>query len=247
MCPPTLSPSPFPSLPARITVQYPTTTSGSPLSLTFAGSASAQAGTYPAVVQVSEGGQTATAKFNVVSAVVAMVGAAKDTTTGVDGELKEFMSTSFQVAEWDGDFFGTGAAALESTMNTMGPQHIRMQSVSEGVAMSTNIGNASDWDFTILDQTVEPVLATGDHSPEFQIATAPAWMCNSNGTLDVTHHVKDFADYAANLVRYYNKGGFDWGGAHFQSSGNRPITWWGIFNEPNGNGNITADAICNDL
>jgi hypothetical protein len=91
-----------------------------------------------------------------------------------------------------------------------------------------------------MDQTVQPVLASGDHSPEFQIATAPAWMCFSNGQLDVTNHVKDFAAYAANLVRYYNKGGFDWGGTHFQSPSNYPIAWWGIFNEPNGNG-ITAD------
>jgi hypothetical protein len=108
------------------------------------------------------------------------------------------------------------------------------------MAMATNTGAASDWDFTILDQTVQPVLASADHSPEFQIATAPAWMCFSNGQLDVTNHVKDFAAYAANLVRYYNKGGFDWGGTHFQSPSNYPITWWGIFNEPNGNG-ITAD------
>ena len=71
------------------------------------------------------------------------------------------MSTSFQVAEWDGDFFGTGATARETTMNALGPQHIRMQSVSEGVAMSTNTGTASDWDFTILDQTVQPILASG--------------------------------------------------------------------------------------
>ena len=64
-------------------------------------------------------------------------------------------------------------------------------------------------------------------------------MCFSNGQLDVTNHVKDFAAYAANLVRYYNKGGFDWGGVHFQSPSSYPITYWGIFNEPNGNG-ITA-------
>jgi hypothetical protein len=86
---------------------------------------------------------------------------------------------------------------------------------------------------------VQPILASADHSPEFQIATAPAWMCFSNGQLDVTNHVKDFAAYAANLVRYYNKGGFDWGGVHFQSPSSYPITYWGIFNEPNGNG-ITA-------
>jgi hypothetical protein len=40
-------------------------------------------------------------------------------------------------------------AALESTMTAMGPQHIRLQTVSQGVAMSTNTGTAADWDFTI--------------------------------------------------------------------------------------------------
>jgi cellulase (glycosyl hydrolase family 5) len=155
----------------------------------------------------------------------------------VSGVLKEFMSTSFQVAEWDGNYFGgANASSLESTMNAMGPQHIRLQLVSQGVAMSTNTGTAADWNFSIADQTVQPVLASADRSPELQIATAPAWMCLSNGQLDVTNHVKDFAAYAANLVRYYNKGGFDWGGTHFQSPSGLPITWWGIFNEPNGNG-----------
>ena len=226
-------------LPAGIAQQYSTTSSAPLGSPTFVGSASAAAGSYPAVVTVSEGGQTATANITVVSAVVAKVGNAQDTSLGVNGVLKQFMSTSFQVAEWDGNFFGTGAAARETTMNALGPQHIRLQSVSQGVAMSTNTGTASDWDFTILDRTVQPVLASADHSPEFQIATAPAWMCFSNGQLDVTNHVHDFATYAANLVRYYNKGGFNWGGTHFQSASNYPITWWGVFNEPNGNG-ITA-------
>lgn len=228
-------------LPAGMTQQFSTTTSGSIGNVTFVGSAAAAAGSYPAVVTVTENGQTATANFTLVSAVVATVGKTTDTTMGVNGVLKQFMSTAFQVAEWDGDYFGVpNAAALESKMTAMGPQHIRLQSVSQGVAMSTNTGTAADWDFTILDQTVQPVLASGDHSPEFQIATAPAWMCFSNGQLDVANHVNDFAAYAANLVRYYNKGGFDWGGTHFQSASNYPITWWGIFNEPNGNG-ITAD------
>jgi hypothetical protein len=226
-------------LPAGITAQFAAQSGGPSGTLTFTGSTSAAAGGYAPVVQVSLAGQSASANFILISAVVAKVGSNTDSTMGVNGVLKQFMSTSFQVAEWDGDFFATNAAALESTMNAMGPQHIRLQSVSQGVAMSTNTGAPSDWDFTILDQTVQPVLASADHSPELQIATAPAWMCFSNGQLDVTHHVKDFAAYAANLVRYYNKGGFDWGGKHFQSPGNYPITWWGIFNEPNGNG-ITA-------
>jgi len=229
------------ALPAGITAQFAATGSGPSGTLTFTGSSSAASGNYKPVVAVALAGQNASAPFTLVSAVVAKVGGATDTTMGINGVLKQFMSTAFQVAEWDGDYFGVpNAAALETTMTAMGPQHIRLQSVSQGVAMSTNTGTAADWDFTILDQTVQPVLASGDHSPEFQIATAPAWMCYSNGQLDVTDHVNDFAAYAANLVRYYNGSGFDWGGTHFQSPSHLPITWWGIFNEPNGNG-ITAD------
>ena len=219
-----------------VTEQYSAGSSSTVYNLTFVGSAALPAGSYPAVVQVSEGNQTAMANFTLVSAVVAKVGSGTDTTMGVNGVLKQFMTTSFQVAEWDGDYFGgSNAEALESQMSALGSQHIRLQIVSQGVAMSTNTGTASDWDFTIMDQTVKPVLDSADHSPEFQIATAPAWMC-INGQLDVANHVNDFAAYAANLVRYYNKGGFTWGGQLFKSKSNYPITWWGIFNEPNGNG-----------
>jgi hypothetical protein len=220
-----------------VTEQFTAVGGGPSGTLTLTGSAQATAGSYSPSVAVSTPTQNTSAQFTLVSAVVAKVGSSVDTAMGVNGVLKEFMSTSFQVAEWDGDYFGgANASSLESTMTAMGPQHIRLQTVSQGVAMSTNTGTAADWNFTIMDQTVQPVLASADHSPEFQIATAPAWMCFSNGQLDVTNHVKDFAAYAANLVKYYNKGGFDWGGQHFQSPSGLPITWWGIFNEPNGNG-----------
>jgi hypothetical protein len=233
-----------PAVPTGVTEQFTPVNGGPSGTLTLTGSAQAAAGSYSPGVVVNTPGQNASAGFTLVSAVVAKVGSSVDTTMGVNGVLKEFMSTSFQVAEWDGDYFGgANASSLESTMTAMGPQHIRLQSVSQGVAMSTNTGTAADWNFTIMDQTVQPVLASADHSPEFQIATAPAWMCFSNGQLDVTNHVKDFAAYAANLVRYYNKGGFDWGGTHFQSPSNMPITWWGIFNEPNGNGIDAAQYV----
>jgi hypothetical protein len=222
-------------LPAGISAQY---ISNLP-AINFSGGVNVPAGTYTATVTASSGTLSASQPLTIVNDVFAVVNATADTSVGVNGVLKQFMSTSFQVAEWDGNFFGTSAAARETTMNALGPQHIRLQSVGQGVAMSTNTGTASDWNFTIMDQTVQPVLASADHSPEFQIATAPAWMCLSNGQLDVANHVNDFAAYAANLVRYYNKGGFNWGGTHFQSPSNSPITWWGIFNEPNGNG-ITA-------
>jgi len=232
------------ALPNGVTAQFTAVGGGPSGTLTLTGGAQAVAGSYSPTVEVSTPSQNASAPFTLVSAVVAKVGSSVDTTMGVNGVLKEFMSTSFQVAEWDGNFFGVNnASAVESTMTAMGPQHIRLQSVSQGVAMSTNTGTAADWNFTIMDQTVQPVLASADHSPEFQIATAPAWMCFSNGQLDVANHVKDFAAYAANLVRYYNKGGFDWGGTHFQSPSGLPITWWGIFNEPNGNGISATDYV----
>src|SRR5215510_5076957 len=54
-------------------------------------------------------------------------------------------------------------------------------------------------------------------------------------------NVQAFVEYNANLVRYYNKSGFTWGGTTFvaPSYPQHPITWWGIFNEYNING-LTA-------
>jgi hypothetical protein len=61
----------------------------------------------------------------------------------------------------------------------------------------------------------------------------------------VDNHLDDFAAYAANLVRYYNKGGFDWGGKHFAPplGMSYPIQWWGIFNEFNFNGLTAAQYV----
>jgi hypothetical protein len=211
--------------------------------LTFIASATAAAGTYPATVTASSAGQTASTQLALVVAPVATVANTVDTTLGVKGSLKQFMSTSFQIAEWTGDYFGTDAAAREAALSNVGPQHIRLQPMSQAIPMKADSGAASDWDFTLLDQIVQPVLALADHSPEFQIATAPAWMCDANGYLDVTHHGNDFAAYAANLVRYYNQGGFDVAGKHFQSASSQPITWWGIFNEPAFNGLTAAQYV----
>jgi hypothetical protein len=228
-------------LPSGITEQFTPVSGGPSGTLTFTGGPAVAAGNYAAVVTVSLAGQTATLNLTVIGAVVAKVGAVVDTTLGVNGVLKQFMSTSFQIAEWSGDPLGpvAVAAARESQLTALGPQHIRLQALSEAIPMKANSGASSDWDFTLLDETVQPVLASADHNPEFQIAAAPAWMCDSNGQLDITNHLQDFAAYAANLVRYYNKGGFVVGGEAFQSASANPITWWGILNEPDYNG-ITA-------
>jgi hypothetical protein len=147
-----------------------------------------------------------------------------------NGPFSVAMSTSFQPAEWDYQFFMLNPTAA-TRLGALGPHHIRLQGVSEGVPQVT----ASTWNFNILDAIAQPVLSVADHSPEFQIAVAPAFMYDANHTfLDPTY--QQFATYAQDLVRYYNvPGGFLAGDGQHASPSGIPITWWGIYNEPNFN------------
>jgi uncharacterized protein (TIGR03437 family) len=147
------------------------------------------------------------------------------------------MSTSFQLASWSYPFFTQTPQAL-STLVALQPQHTRVQLVPG----SDPLTSAGVWDFSQIDPFLSPLLSSGDHSPEFQIAGAPAFMNNSTGTL-LSTSINDFSAMSANLVRYYNTGGFNVGGTHFQSPSPYPITWWGIFNEPNGNGLTPQDYV----
>lgn len=214
-------------------------------SVQFALGAGVSAGVYPVTISVVSGSQTASQNLKVVNDVVAVIDPSVDTTLGVKGQLSQFMATSFQIFQYTGDIFGSGLTAVtrEQTLNNLGALHNRLQVIEDGIPMKANTGAASDWDFTLLDSIVKPVQdASPDHSPEFQIAAAPAWMCDSSGHL-LKAHFQDFAAYAANLVRYYNAGGFDWGGQHFQSPTPFSIHWWGIFNEYNLNNLSASDYL----
>jgi alpha-L-arabinofuranosidase len=56
---------------------------------------------------------------------------------------------------------------------------------------------------------------------------------------DTAHNFVDptygqFATYSQQIVQYYNTGGFtNAGGTFHKSPSPYPITWWGIYNEPN--------------
>ena len=156
---------------------------------------------------------------------------------GVHGRLQSFLSTSFQPAEWDYPYFQQISGATMPLWR-LAPQHIRIQPVSQGVPMT----GPDQWDFTVLDAILSPILSTGDHSPELQLATAPNFMNDSQGHL-MPSYFGDFARYCTNMVRYYNTGGFDAGGKHYQSSSPYGIHWWGIFNEPNINGIAVDDYV----
>jgi hypothetical protein len=159
-----------------------------------------------------------------------------NTQTGI---MQLAMSTSFQPAEWDYQFFQNFPGATTPLTN-LNPSHIRLQPVSQGVPQTS----ASTWDFTKLDGITQPVLTAGDQKPEFQIATAPSFLYDANHNfLDPTY--SDFATYAGQLVDYYNKGGFiapD--GPHASPSVGNTIKLWGIYNEPNIN-NLDAAQYTN--
>lgn len=158
------------------------------------------------------------------------------------GPLKLAMSTSFQPAEWDYQFFTINPAAT-TTLGNLLPQHIRLQAVSQGVPQGAAGSSSTAWDFSTLDAITQPVLSVGDHSPEFQIAKAPPFMYSGNDSgNDFTDlSFQQFAGYAQNLVRYYNTGGFTSNGQTYVSPSypTDTITWWGVYNEPNINNNLT--------
>ncbi|HMD96309.1 MAG TPA: hypothetical protein VKM93_03115 [Terriglobia bacterium] len=193
------------------------------------------AGSYPVTINASNGGSVASANLTLVIAIVATVQSTVNTNVGGDGGLNAFMSTSFQPAEWDYQFFTSNPGA-SATLNNLGPQHIRLQPVSQGTPESSQ----NTWDFSKLDAILDPVSSVTDNSPELQLAVGPSWMDDpSTGHLEPSHF-QDFADYAANVVQYYNTftGFTDANGqSHVHSAMVvTPVIWWGIFNEPNING-----------
>ena len=161
------------------------------------------------------------------------VGNQTNTSVGVKGRLQLAMSTSFQLASWDDQFF-SGAPNAQAELTTLNPWHTRVQVVSDGIPLTA----PGAWDFTELNTMLTPIQGAGDHSPEFQIGTAPAYLSDSLGHI-LPGSIADFAQMSANIVRYYNTGGFTDSGTHYQSPTPYPVTWWGIFNEPDIN-NVTA-------
>jgi hypothetical protein len=155
------------------------------------------------------------------------VGAYLEVTPTLMSPMQLAMSTSFQPAEWDYQFFQTVPGAT-TPLNNLAPSHIRLQPVSKGIPQTS----ATTWDFSFVDAITQPVLGVGDQKPEFQIAAAPSFMYDANHNfLDSTYAT--FATYAKQLVQYYNKGGFAApDGTHVSPSADT-IKLWGVYNEPN--------------
>jgi hypothetical protein len=237
------------NLPIGVTSQFAPAAGGSTGTLSLVAGSTAPAGTYSASVVVTNGTRTASQSFVLVVAIATSIGNSVDTTLGIGGKLEQFMSTSFQPSEGNYQFFQNHTSTEPVLLNKLGPQHIRLQAISQAVPMKANTGSATDWDFAILDAIVQPVLSVADNSPEFQIAVAPTFLNDptSGHFVFSAANVQAFAQYCANLVRYYNTGGFTWGPSQTKfvspSYPQRKITWWGIYNEYNINGMTPSEYI----
>jgi hypothetical protein len=177
------------------------------------------------------------------------VGAAAMISSAASGAFSLAMSTSFQPAEWDDQFFTLNPAlnpSVATTLGNLGPHHIRLQGISQGVPQGAEGSASTAWNFSILDAITQPVLGVGDHSPEFQIIKAPPFMYQNNDSSGIFSDLTfgQFAGYTQNLVQYYNTGGFMANGTLYESPGyaqnGYKVTWWGIYNEPNINNSLTA-------
>jgi hypothetical protein len=204
---------------AAVSAQSPGRTNSGSITV---GAGTAPAGTYQVMVTASDGTASGSAAMTVT------VGATMQISNAVTGHLQLAMSTSFQPAEWDYQFFNDFPAAV-APLSSLEPQHIRLQPISQGIPQRT----PTTWDFSIMDPVIQPVLTAADHSPEYQIAVGPPFM------YDTAHNFVDptygqFATYSQQIVQYYNTGGFtDAGGTFHKSPSSYSITWWGIYNEPN--------------
>lgn len=234
-------------LPAGTQAQFVQPGTGSAGTVTFVAGGATPAGAYAVEIQASEGQSTASQPLTVVVGIVATVGNTVDTGLGVGGKLQEFVGTVFEPDTWRVEYF---QPPNWDTVNALGPKHIRIAISRNYIPMQSNTGRASDWDFTELDPTVMAVLGVSDHNPIFAVSEAPPFLTTTTGNASSgvqfnfnDANVQAFAQYCANLVRYYNTGGFDWGGRHFQAPAGTHITWWEIFNEYNTNGLLPTQYV----
>jgi hypothetical protein len=234
-------------LPAGMQASFVQPGTGSAGTVTLVASGATPAGAYTVGIQASEGESTTSQPLAVEVGIVASVGNTVDTGSGVGGKLQEFVGTVFEPDAWRVEYFKPPDWDM---VNALGPKHIRIAVALDYIPMQTNTGQASDWYFGNLDPTVMAVLGVSDHSPIFAVSEAPPFLNTTTTSASSgvqfnfnAANVQTFAQYCANLVRYYNTGGFDWGGQHFQAPAGTHIAWWEIFNEYNTNGLSPAQYV----
>ena len=223
-------------VPSGVTRQITSPGTGDSGSIVFSAGGEATAGTYPLVINATEGGPTVTANLSLTvlsSPVTVNVGVSPtvNTSVGFGGQLQTVMTTQLQAAEWTESFFQSLPGAT-TTLGNLEPEHIRVYTDSQGIPQDIN----KNWDFTVLDATLDPAIGVGDKSINLVLVQGPAWMCTDVGPNCVLQppNYPDFATYAARMVQYYNTttGFTDDNGVQHVHSSFTPITYWSIYTIP---------------
>jgi hypothetical protein len=227
-------------LPSGVTAEIESPGVGNTGKVTFAATPQNNgAGGHQVTIHAGDGVSTGSAGLVLNVVIVATVGASL---TGQ--RIDTLMSTSFQPASWTDQFFLRHPGAT-SPLDDLEPRHINVQVLERDIPQLTEATSTSagSWDFTYIDGILNPIFTAGDHSPLYQIAMGPPFMYSTPGHFrDPTF--QEFADYCARLVQYYNTGGFtDGAGKFHKSSSPWPITYWGIYNEPNINGLTASEYV----
>ncbi|MBV9950231.1 MAG: hypothetical protein JOZ69_25545 [Myxococcales bacterium] len=145
-----------------------------------------------------------------------------DLDAGIDGQMEQFLSTAFQPAVWQSQFFAAHPDEQDpdaSALAALGGQHVLVQ-VQDPPWKLVAPGTV-DWDFGELDAIVGPLTKLG-LDPVLQLNQAPP-----------SAFVGSFADYCASLVRYYNGDGVSLTDGGVARSTVGPIRWWGIWSDSN--------------
>ncbi|MGD0630819.1 MAG: hypothetical protein ABR987_15925, partial [Terracidiphilus sp.] len=221
------------SVPGNVTSQITSPGTGNTGTIAFTAESFAVPGTYSLNVTATEGGAAVTAPLalTLLSAPVTVnigVSPTVNLSVGFGGQMQTFMTTQVWAAEWDESFFPSLPQATQ-TLASLNPQHIRVYAASQGIPQDVN-GN---WDFTVLDTTVDAVIGVGDKSISFGLTEGPPWMNDANGDL-LPEHFQDFAKFAAQMVQYYNTttGFTDSNGVQHVHTPFTPITYWCILEGP---------------
>ncbi|HEY4016521.1 MAG TPA: hypothetical protein VGM06_24465 [Polyangiaceae bacterium] len=200
-------------------------------SLTFVAAPAAKAGDYPTTVTAINrvtGAKSDPVPFVITVAVTVTVSGAADPTLGIDGGLAEVATTSFQAATFQTHI--PNPSALEA----MHPPHPLVQ-----IYDPTWLADGG-WDSSTLDDFVRTLDMVSMEGPELQIFNPPLIpeALDPTGTyfdFSKPANVTLFADYCANLVRYYNAGGFTYQGQTVVNPNGSAfkVKWWGILGDTN--------------
>ncbi len=137
---------------------------------------------------------------------------------------------------------GPRAAVAQRLLAGWKPQMVRVHVGFRGETPISAPEETRDvWDFTSLDNIITSLRAL-NLTYFLDIRTAPPWMYDNTGHLPVANFPL-FARYMAQIVGWYNKGGFtDSAGVAHPSSHHDWVKTWEIWNEPKSGWDIPTKA-----